>query len=186
MNSKIKIGVFTGLMIFIACSSGQNNNVPTDKVINQIMPDYNIEFPKTTYNVEKTENFDNSLGVKITNWTLQGADQNGPFMFFVAHNIVPEKLKSTIEKEPKSLEVAFQAMLTSSATKLGGTDFSFTPIKYEQYEGMESLCKVFDGDGLIKSRVYLVEDNIFMISAGGKKINIETVDKFLNSFGLKK
>jgi hypothetical protein len=186
MNSKIKIGLFTGIIILIACSSGQNKNVASDKVINQIVPDYNIDFPKTDSKVEKTADFDNSIGVTITNWILQGEDQNGPFMFFVAHNVVPEKLKSTIEKEPKSLEVAFQAMLTSSATKLGGTDFSFSPIKYEKYEGMESLCKVFDGDGIIKSRVYMIENNIFMISAGGKKINIETVDKFLNSFGLKK
>jgi hypothetical protein len=173
-------------MIMLACTNGQNSNVTSVQIINQKIPDFNIDFPKTEYKVEKTENFDNSLGIKITNRILQGADQNGPFMFFVAHNVVPEKLKITIEKEPKSLDVAFQAMLTSSATKLGGTDFTFVKIKYENYEGMESLCKVFDGDGIIKSRVYMINDNIFMISTGGQKINIATVDNFLNSFGLKK
>mgnify|MGYP006878262834 CR=1 FL=1 len=80
----------------------------------------------------------------------------------------------------------FEAMLTSSAVKLGGTDFEFSNIEYENYKGMESICKVFNGDGIIKSRVYKIDNDLFMISAGGQKIDLEMVDKFLNSFGLKK
>jgi len=172
-------------MIMFACTNGQKSNVAPAKEINQKGPDFYIDFPKSEYKVERTENFDISLGVNITNWILQGADQNGPYMYFVAYNQAPEKLKSILVKEPKSLEIAFQGMLIGSATKLGGTDFTFTKIKYEDSEGLESLCKVFDGDGFIKSRVYMINNDIFMISAGGEKINIDSVNKFLNSFGLK-
>ena len=107
-------------------------------------------------------------------------------MYFVAHNKFTTKLKDLEETEPNSLDVAFQAMLTSSAVKLGGTDFEFTKIEYEEFKGMESICKVFNGDGIIKSRVYKIDNDLFMISAGGQKISLESVDKFLNSFGLKK
>jgi hypothetical protein len=152
-----------------------------------VIPEFDINFPETDFKVEKTESRDQSLGnILITNWVLQEKDENGPFMYFVAHNEFPKKLKDLEETEPNSLEVAFQAMLTSSAVKLGGTDFEFTNIEYDDFKGKESICKVFNGDGIIKSRVYKINNDLFMISAGGQKINIETVDKFLNSFGLKK
>jgi hypothetical protein len=152
-----------------------------------LIPEFDIKFPETEFKVEKTENRDPSLGnILITNWTLQGKDENGLFMYFVAHNEFPKKLKDLEKTELNSLEVAFQAMLTGSAVKLGGTDFEFTNIEYDDFKGMESICKVFNGDGIIKSRVYEINNDLFMISAGGQKINIQTVDRFLNSFDLKK
>ena len=156
-------------------------------LLDYIIPEFEIEFPKTDYKVEKTESRNSELGnILVTNWTLQGKDKNGPFMYFVATNKFPQELKNMEEEDPNSLNVAFQAMLTSSAIKLGGTDFEFTEIKYEDFKGMESICKVFNGDGIIKSRVYKLDNDLFIISAGGLKISIESVDKFLNSFGLKK
>jgi hypothetical protein len=80
---------------------------------------------------------------------------------FGATNKFPQELKIMEVTEPNSLNVAFKAMLTSSAVKLGGTDFEFSEIKYKDYKGLESICKVFNG-----------------VSAGGKKISIESVDKF--------
>ncbi|MCL2131847.1 MAG: hypothetical protein FWH36_05280 [Lentimicrobiaceae bacterium] len=183
MNMNLKAGIFLLSLIILACTSEQTGKTTT-KGNNQSFPDFTVEFPETEYKVEKTEQYDKSLGVLVTNWVLQGATENRPFMFFVAHNIVPEKLKSTLEN-PISFEIALKAMLTGSATKLGGTDFSYTKITYKNYKGIESICSVFDGNGLIKSRIYLIENNLFMVSAGGKDINIETVDKFLNSFEVK-
>ena len=191
MNSIGKLGLIAYLLLIISCSNGQKKS-ETEKgnsteTVKHVIPEFDIKFPETDYKVEKTESRDPSLGnILITNWILQGADQNRPFMYFVAHNEFPKKLKDLEETEPNSLKVAFQALLTSSATKLGGTDFEFKEIKYNDYEGMESICKVFNGDGIIKSRVYKIGNDIFMISAGGQQISIETVDKFLNSFGLKK
>ncbi len=173
-------------IILVSCTSrqGHNNQVTAEP---QVIPGFNIEFPQTAFKVEKTESTDRTLdNIIITNWILQGADDNeNPFMYFVAHNKMPENLKNNVGTIPGSLNLAFRAMLTGSATKLGGKDFEFTPVKYQQWEGMESICKVFDGDGIIKSRVYLIDEDIFMISAGGRKIDIRSVDKFLDSFSLK-
>ncbi len=191
MNKIGQLGLVVFVILFISCSNGQTKSQTetkkTTETIEHVIPEFEITFPETEFKVEKTENRDPSLGnILITNWILQGKDENGPFMYFVAHNEFPKKLKDLEKTESNSLEVAFQAMLTSSAVKLGGTDFEFVNIEYDDYKGMESICKVFNGDGIIKSRVYEINNDLFMISAGGQKINIETVDKFLNSFGLKK
>lgn len=191
MNKIGQLGLIAFMILIVSCSNGQTKSETatkkTTETIEHVMPEFDIKFPETEFKVEKTDNRDPSLGnILITNWILQGKDENGPFMYFVAHNEFPKKLKELEETEPNSLNVAFQAMLTSSAVKLGGTDFEFANIEYEGYKGMESICKVFSGDGIIKSRVYKINNDLFMISAGGQKINIESVDNFLNSFGLKK
>jgi len=191
MNKIGQLGLIVFGILIVSCSNGQTKSETETKkkteTIEHLIPEFNIKFPETEFKVEKTENRDPNLGnILITNWILQGKDENGPFMYFVAHNEFPKKLKDLEKTEPNSLEVAFQAMLTSSAVKLGGTDFEFTVIEYDGYKGMESICKVFNGDGIIKSRVYKINNDLFMVSAGGQKIDIEMVDKFLNSFGLKK
>ena len=191
MNKIGQLGLIVFVILIISCSNGQTKSQTetkkTTETIEHVIPEFEINFPETEFKVEKTENRDPNLGnILITNWILQGKDENGPFMYFVAHNEFPKKLKDLEKTESNSLEVAFQAMLTSSAVKLGGTDFEFVNIEYDDYKGMESICKVFNGDGIIKSRVYKINNDLFMISAGGQKIDIETVDNFLNSFGLKK
>ncbi len=191
MNKIAQLGLIAFVILIVSCSNGQTKSETTTKKTNEaiahVIPEFDIKFPETKFKVEKTENRDPSLGnILITNWILQGKDENGPFMYFVAHNEFPKKLKDLEKTEPNSLEVAFQAMLTSSAIKLGGTDFEFTNIEYDDFKGLESICKVFNGDGIIKSRVYKINNDLFMISAGGKNIDIKKVDKFLNSFRLKK
>jgi len=168
----------------VSCVNGQKNENNTEENKDSI-PEYTIDFPETGFKVEKTAERIPPENILVTNWILQGKNENGPFMYFVATNKFPNQLKELIKQEPKSLYAAFQSMLTSSAAKLGGTDFEFKEIEYENFKGMESICKVFDGDGIIKSRVYKVNNDLFMISAGGKNISIESVDKFLNSFKLK-
>jgi hypothetical protein len=189
INKIGKLGLIAYLLLIISCSNGQtkSENENTTETTEHVIPEFEIEFPKTNFKVEKTESRNPGLGnLLVTNWILQGKDENGPFLYFVATNEFPQELKDIEDTEPNSLNIAFQAMLTSSAVKLGGTDFEFTEIKYKDFKGMESICKVFNGDGIIKSRVYKIDNDLFTISAGGKKISIESVDKFLNSFGMKK
>ena len=181
----------TVIALITLSSYGQTQSELETKRVTQTIehsiPEFDIKFPETEFKVEKTENLDAGNGnILITNWILQGKDENGPFMYFVAHNKFPKKLKDSEEEiNLNFLEIAFQAMLTGSAEKLGGTDFEFTNIVYDDFKGMESICKVFNGDGFIKSRVFKINNDLFMISAGGRKIDVEMVDEFLNSFRIK-
>ncbi|MCT4638695.1 MAG: hypothetical protein N4A72_13430 [Bacteroidales bacterium] len=186
----LKLGLIANLLLVISCS---NESTKSEKEDNQLtktelnnIPEFDIKFPETEFKVEKTENRDLRLGdVVVTNWILQGKDKNGPFMYFVSHSVVSNELKSKIDKNPQSLYISLKSMLKGSAIKLGGTDFDFNPIEYKGFKGVESECKVFNGDGIIKSKVYKINNHIFMISAGGKRIDLKSVTRFINSFELK-
>jgi hypothetical protein len=182
------------LIIISACA---NNQVNTEKEKNQAteetkkserskIPGFDIEFPESDYKVTETtkvvEEAENTL---VTNWILQGKDENGPFFYYVAHNELTSLLKNKIENNPVARNMAFEAALKGSADKLGATDYSFKEIQIGDYPGMESVCKVFNGEGTLKSRIYMIDSSFMMVSAGGRMIDTTAVNEFLNSFRLK-
>lgn len=179
--------ILTFGLILSACSNLEASNA-AEKESNDKhkAPEFYIEFPKTNFVVKQSEFIDKSQeGVLITNSILQGANNGKPFMYFVSHNEVPQKIDQLIGQDSNSLNTFFQAALTSSAAKLGGTDFEFTEIMFAGNPGMESVCSVFNGDGFIKSKIYKIENFVFMISGGGKDVEPKSVDDFINSFELK-
>lgn len=181
------LGIVTILLLLTSCSSGQNKK--DDKGINKVtIPEFEIDFPQTNFKVEKTETNSPTPteNLLITNWILQGETENGPFMYYVTHHKFPMDMHAEIDKNPKSLNEFFESAMTSSATKLGGENFRFTDYTYDKYPGLESICDVFNKNGIIKSRMIKVDNDVFVICAGGRKVNIDTVDTFLNSFALKK
>ena len=175
--------------ILSSCSNGQQSsdsieietNEPSSEKIE--FSEFDVNFPETEYEVQKKVTNPTNMPT-VTNYLLEGKDENGPFMYFVAFNEVPQDLEELAE-EPDLLNIAFQGMLTGSAEKLGGFDYEYNEIKHEEYPGMSLKCKVFNGDGLIKSKVYLIQKKLYIISGGGKNINEETLDNFLKSFKLK-
>lgn len=183
------------LLVIVACSNGQykTESAKIEKSDNGEMqvhpqiPEFDIEFPESDYKVTKTVNtVEAAGGATVTNWILQGKNENGPFLYYVAHNELSGALKSQIEKSPEALNISFEAALRGSADKLGAADYTFKEIKLNKYPGMESVCKVFNGEGLLKSRVYKIENSFMMVSAGGRNVDTNAVNIFLNSFKLKK
>ena len=181
------------VLLVAAISCSPESRKPNDNVVHNVekimhsIPDFDIEFPETGFEVEKTEtrdpNFDNVL---ITKWIVQGKDDKDPFIYFVAHNVIPKKLMQLEREDSSSIDSAFQAMLTSPTLKIGGTDFNFRRITYDGHQGLETTCKAFNGGGIIESRVYRIENDLFVIGAGGRNISLSEIDKFLGSFKIKK
>ena len=133
------------LIVMTACS---NTNVKNEKEKNlpvteteiserSKIPAFEIEFPESDYKVTETtkvvEMAENTL---VTNWILQGKDENGPFFYYVAHNELSTLLKNKVENNPVALNMAFEAALKGSADKLGATDYTFKEIQIENYPGM--------------------------------------------------
>lgn len=191
MNLITKSCIVVLLSTLISCSNEQAASDPqltnqTDTAKSISAERFEISFPVTRFNVETVLSKDSAAGnVQIKNWILRGAENNNPFIYFVSQNEIPQRLKTEIEKDSNALYAAFQAGQTRSATPLGGKDFTFKKHYYKSHPGLESTCKVFDGAGIIKSRMYNINDTLYMISAGGRAISADSVDKFLNSFRIK-
>jgi hypothetical protein len=188
------IWIISLLLIISACT---NSKVKTENVKKQPVteteiskrskiPDFDIEFPESDYKVTETtkvvEEAENTL---ITNWILQGKDENGPFFYYVAHNELTTQLKDKIENNTVARNMAFEAALKGSADKLGATEYVFKEIQIGNYPGMESVCKVFNGEGMLKSQIFMIDSGFMMVSAGGRKIDTISVNNFLDSFRLK-
>ena len=173
-------------ILLVSCSDSQESETPNGNAteIELDIPEFEVVFPKTKFDVERSESRSINKPT-VTIWILEGKDDNGPFMYFVAHNKLSKDLENVVNGETER-DLALQGLLTGSAEKLGGHDFEFTKTNYKGNPGMASKCKVFDGDGMIKSVVYLIDKDFFVISGGGKQINEVTLDKFLASFQLKK
>ena len=182
------------LLAIIACANEKPKTKSTEKEksentevqADQKIPEFDIDFPESDYKLTKTaNNVEAAGGAVVTNWILQGKDENGPFMYYVTHNELSEVLKTKIENNPVALNMAFEAALRGSADKLGATEYVFKEIELNNFPGMESVCKVFNGEGTLKSRIYKIDDSFMMVSAGGRKIDTISVNTFLNSFQLK-
>lgn len=189
--NKTYITVILGICL-ISCSNGQENldsekvEIETPVEGSNEIPEHSVEFPKIesdSFPVKKKVSTPQEMP-QVTQWLLEGKDENGPFMYFIAHNKIPTALDTEIQKDTNQVNTALKGMLMGSAEKLGGFDFEFKATKYNGHSGMYSKCKVFNGAGMIKSLVYLIDENIFVISGGGKGINEEKIDTFLSSFKL--
>ncbi|MCB2206965.1 MAG: hypothetical protein KQH67_01605 [Bacteroidetes bacterium] len=170
-------------------SSAKNNTTEKTEKTPDLsgIPEFDIDFPESDYKIITTQNTVAQAGdAVITNWILQGKDENGPFLYYVAHNELSVALKTQTENNPDALNTAFEAAIRGSADKLGAADYTFKEIKLDNYPGMESVCNVFNGEGMLKSRVYKIDDSFIMVSAGGRQIDTTSVNAFLNSFQLKK
>ncbi|MFK7031522.1 hypothetical protein [Flavobacterium oreochromis] len=148
--------------------------------------DFIVYFPKTEFKIENQNNIQATNGKGIINiWTLKGEKNNNQFIYQVFQCILTEETINEIERYPNTLNVMCNATMMSFASKLGGKDFEFTPLTENEFKGMSSTCSIFDGKGILNSKAFKVNNSLFMISAGGKELNQQSILDFLASFKLK-
>lgn len=174
-------------LLMQACSTTSDEVLEQDPLESHVVPEFSIHFPKKNYSV-RTRNFvdEKRNGVVISSWTLAGTTDDNPFNYLLEFNEVPDELHASIYKDSSTLNSTFRRLLTQTAKEMKGKDFTFRPIQLQGHVGMEATCSVFNGDGRIKSRVFNVEKDFFILSGGGKHIDTNSVNRFLNSFELVK
>ena len=198
MNLPWKIAVTIFLLGMVSCANEKPKTETKDAVktetrqekiqekTEQYIPEFLINFPLVQAETKKTEVVDTAAGnVVVTQWFKQGTDNNGPFIYYVLHYQLPPAVKSQLKNDPTSLNSVLQSEIMRSNVRLDGLDCNFSEVEQNNYKGIESTCKVFNGEGIVKSRIYLVGNDMFIVGAGGKNIKFEPVDSFINSFKLK-
>jgi hypothetical protein len=193
-----KISVAAFLILLVSCVNEQQKTVAKKEVKietktesfqetpKQYIPQFEINFPLIEANIQKTEVVDSVAGnVLVTQWFKEGTDDNGPFIYYVLHYKLPPTVKTQLKNDPNSYNEVLQSELMRSNVRLNGSECTFSEVEQKSFKGLESTCKAFKGDGIVKSRIYLVGNNLFIVGAGGKNIKQETVDSFINSFKLK-
>lgn len=191
MKSAKTLTIIIVLILNVSCAKGQNKS--EDSTIDETKYkkvetiDFIAYFPTTQFEIENLNNMQTSNGKGSVNvWTLKGTNGNNPFIYQVSQSIMTKEMIDEIEKMPNTLNVICNGTMMSFASKLGGENFEFNSLNESGLKGMTSTCKVFNGNGIINSKTFRVNNYLYMISAGGKEIDIKTVEEFLRSFELKK
>lgn len=75
INKIEQLGLIAFMILIVSCSNGQTKSETetkkTTEAIEHVIPEFDIKFPETEFNVEKTENRNPNLGnILITNWIL--------------------------------------------------------------------------------------------------------------------
>lgn len=198
MNVPGKIALTVLLFILFSCENANHKTETKNETkisapqataaetSEQRIPQFVVSFPPIKEPTQKTEVVDTLAGnVLVTQWFKQGSDENGPFIYFVLHYQLPPNISEQLKNNPASYKTALESELNRSNARLGGSECVYTDVEQGSFMGMESICRVFDGEGFVKSRIFLVGNNFFIVGAGGKNIQPGPVDKFISSFILK-
>lgn len=173
-----KVVLYLLIFNFISCSSA-SSDVQEES---QEIPYFDVKFPKTDYDIEYSANDIIDEDYKITLWYMRGTDSLGnQFMYIVGHNKFTTSLK---EKYNDSINDLLKESLRGNATKLGGENLQFNKIRHNGYDGIEMICDVFNGNGVLKGIAFKISNDIFLLSAGGQNIDESSITFFFNSFKL--
>lgn len=175
------------LLFSLNSCQGQTENLIDRKMETFNAKEFKVDFPKTKFEIEVKENIAAASGKGYINvWLLKGADEHGPFVFEIMESPINEDMITEIKKVPNTLNVIFIATMMSISSRFEGTDFKSNELKIQGYSGMQGISKVFAGDGLIKSVIFRKDDKTYVITAGGKAMKLNDIDKFIDSFSLNK
>ncbi|MDR1755348.1 MAG: hypothetical protein LBR65_00065 [Culturomica sp.] len=171
--------ILLAIAFFVATGSTQAPHID--------FPGFRVTFPDTGCEIQKKEK---EVDVPVlgktaaTSWIMYRQEAATPFLYLVSFTRFPEMLANYLDMDPKSLNTLLRTCLEASASNFGGTDFTFKEFSHNGYEGLEATCKISNGGGDLKGRVFKSGSLIYVICGGGAPIDLAETDKFLASFRL--
>ena len=151
-------------------------------------PEFKVLFPKTPTNTTKkvnTEAGEIQMQVYMYNASKDESDQN--LIYSVSSSEYPkEHIQSHIKHD--NLNSFFRNAIDGMVNNVKGKLISESKIKLENFPGREFKIDFKDGLAIIKVRMYLAGNNVYFLQTITKteKENNKMIEKFMNSFKLKK
>lgn len=149
---------------------------------------FKVLFPKSptsTTKIISTEAGEIAMQVYMHNASNDETDEN--LIYSVTSSEYPkEHIDSHLKHD--NLNTFFKNAIDGMIKKVNGKLLSETKIKLDNYPGREVKIDFKDGLAIIKTRIYLVDNNVYFLQTITKteKENNKLIEKFLNSFSIKK
>lgn len=178
---------FYKLVVFIVVTTIMSFNVYADWYTFET-PKFKVVFPKSpthTTKILNSEVGELSMHLYMYNASIDETDEN--LIYSVGSSEYP---KQHIDAHIKqyNLSAFFKNSIDGMVKNVSGKLLSESKINLENYPGREFKIDFKDGLAIIKTRIYLVDTTVYFIQTITKteKENNKLIDKFMNSFTIKK
>lgn len=146
---------------------------------------YQIEFPEEpTKNIQTVKTEAGNVDMYINMLDLSSKDQDVNLIYMSSFAQYPDSIVHSDKKQ--QIVAFFKETLDGLIGSIEGELLEEKEVNIGQYKGKEVKINFQDGMAVIRIRVYLVENNVYMLQVVTKtdKDNNESISKFMNSFAL--
>ena len=146
---------------------------------------YQIEFPKEpSVSVQTVNTKAGPVDMHINMLDLSNKDEDQNMIYLSSFAQYPDSLVHSDRKE--QLAGFFKETLDGLVSSIDGKILSKEDVKIDSYPGKEVKINFQDGMAIIRIRVYLVENKVYMLQVITKieKDSNESISKFMDSFSL--
>lgn len=169
--------------ILITTLTGFTGYLPWYKFVSK-KHGYQIEFPvKPEITTKKLKSDIGTLKLNIASYDATKSKKDQNMVYMINHTEYPASITSENED---LLELFFKGAIKGAVSKINGKKLSEEEIDYKGYPGREVKIDYNDGAAVIKLRLFLVKNHLYMIQVITATDNDENseMNKFLNSFDL--
>jgi len=149
-------------------------------------PSYRIRFPKKP--TASSREVNSNIGILTLNlniYEVPETEKDDNYAYLFDETSYPDSLINSNKKD--ILDVFFKNAIAGAVKNVNGRLLSETNIEINNYPGREVRIDFRDGQAVIKTRIYLVKNIVYMteVISDTKNQSNSSADKFLNSFELK-
>ena len=146
---------------------------------------YQIEFPKEpSVSVQTVNTKAGPVDMHINMLDLSKKDEDSNLIYLSSFAQYPDSLVHSDKKE--QLVSFLKETVDGLVGSIDGEILSQKDVKIDSYQGKEVKINFQDGMALIRIRVYIVQNKVYMLQVITKTENDsnESISKFMNSFSL--
>jgi len=146
---------------------------------------YQIEFPKEpSVSVQTVKTKAGPVDMHINMLDLSKKEEDSNLIYLSSFAQYPDSLVHSDKKD--QLAGFLKETVDGLVGSIDGEILSQKDIKIDSYEGKEVKINFQDGMAIIRIRVYLVQNKVYMLQVITKTENDsnESISKFMNSFSL--